>query len=77
MRAKCALAIGLFSKETTIKKGCFENVLNMVSNKEKWIRIFDIPDVSKHKNGFTVYKVISMVNLNKEYLRLEKSKLIF
>lgn len=34
----------------------------MVSNKEKWIRIFDIPDVSKHKNGFTVYKVISMVN---------------
>lgn len=34
----------------------------MVSTQDKWIRIFDIPEVSKHKNGFTIYKVVSMVN---------------
>ncbi|XP_056646737.1 ribosomal protein S6 kinase delta-1 isoform X1 [Diorhabda sublineata] len=33
----------------------------MVSVHDKWIRIFDIPDVRKHKNGFTIYKVVSML----------------
>ncbi|XP_018571018.1 ribosomal protein S6 kinase delta-1 isoform X2 [Anoplophora glabripennis] len=33
----------------------------MVSTHENWIRIFDIPDISKHKNGFTIYKVVSML----------------
>lgn len=35
----------------------------MVSVNEKWIRIFDIPETSEHRNGFTIYKVISMVRL--------------
>lgn len=34
----------------------------MVSTHEKWIRIFDIPEISEHKNGFTIYKVVSMVS---------------
>ncbi|XP_028141296.1 ribosomal protein S6 kinase delta-1 [Diabrotica virgifera virgifera] len=33
----------------------------MVSVHDKWIRIFDVPDVRKHKNGFTIYKVVSML----------------
>jgi hypothetical protein len=33
----------------------------MVSNGDNWVRIFDIPDISKHRKGFTIYKVISMV----------------
>lgn len=33
----------------------------MVSTHDKWIRIFDIPDIRKHKNGFTIYKVVSML----------------
>ncbi|KAJ3648539.1 hypothetical protein Zmor_020334 [Zophobas morio] len=33
----------------------------MVSNGDKWVRIFDIPEVSKHRKGFTIYKVISML----------------
>ncbi|RZC38223.1 ribosomal protein S6 kinase delta-1, partial [Asbolus verrucosus] len=33
----------------------------MVSNGDNWIRIFDIPDINKHRKGFTIYKVISML----------------
>ncbi|CAH1102840.1 unnamed protein product [Psylliodes chrysocephalus] len=33
----------------------------MVSVHDKWIRIFDIPDIRKHKSGFTIYKVVSML----------------
>ncbi|XP_044263712.1 ribosomal protein S6 kinase delta-1 isoform X2 [Tribolium madens] len=33
----------------------------MVSNGDNWVRIFDIPDVSNHRKGFTIYKVISML----------------
>ncbi|XP_064211866.1 ribosomal protein S6 kinase delta-1 isoform X2 [Tribolium castaneum] len=33
----------------------------MVSNGDNWVRIFDIPDISKHRKGFTIYKVISML----------------
>ncbi|KAJ8925910.1 hypothetical protein NQ315_009762 [Exocentrus adspersus] len=33
----------------------------MMAVHENWIRIFDIPDISKHKNGFTIYKVVSML----------------
>lgn len=36
----------------------------MVSTREEWIRIFDIPEISEHKNGFTIYKVVSMVSHN-------------
>lgn len=35
----------------------------MVSHPDKWIRIYDIPETSQHKKGFTIYKVISMVNI--------------
>lgn len=41
----------------------------MVSTHEKWIRIFDIPEISEHKNGFTIYKIVSMVS------QLDKKKL--
>lgn len=34
----------------------------MVSSNDNWVRIFDIPETSKHKRGFTIYKVISMVS---------------
>lgn len=34
---------------------------DMVTPSDNWVRIFDIPDTSKHKKGFTVYRVISMV----------------
>ncbi|KAI4468772.1 ribosomal protein s6 kinase [Holotrichia oblita] len=33
----------------------------MVSHADKWIRIYDIPETSQHKKGFTIYKVISML----------------
>ncbi|GJQ76643.1 hypothetical protein Trydic_g15503 [Trypoxylus dichotomus] len=33
----------------------------MVSHASKWIRIYDIPETSQHKKGFTIYKVISML----------------
>ncbi|CAH0550105.1 unnamed protein product [Brassicogethes aeneus] len=33
----------------------------MVSNREKWMRIFDVPETNKHKNGYTIYKVISLL----------------
>lgn len=34
-----------------------------MSSDENWVRIFDIPETSKHKRGFTIYKVISMVSI--------------
>lgn len=33
----------------------------MVSHADDWIRIYDIPETSQHKKGFTLYKIISMV----------------
>ncbi|CAG9863559.1 unnamed protein product [Phyllotreta striolata] len=33
----------------------------MVSIHDKWMRIFDIPDTRKHKSGFTIYKVVSLL----------------
>lgn len=33
----------------------------MASKEDKWVRIFDIPDTNKHKKGFTIYKIISML----------------
>ncbi|KRT80904.1 hypothetical protein AMK59_5148, partial [Oryctes borbonicus] len=33
----------------------------MVSHANKWIRIYDIPETSQHKKGFTIYKIISML----------------
>uniref|UniRef100_A0AB74UL61 Ribosomal protein S6 kinase delta n=1 Tax=Euwallacea interjectus TaxID=321055 RepID=A0AB74UL61_9CUCU len=34
----------------------------MTSNSwTSWVRTFDIPDASKHKNGFTIYKVVSFL----------------
>ncbi|KAB0804546.1 hypothetical protein PPYR_01516 [Photinus pyralis] len=33
----------------------------MANNEDSWVQIFDIPDTSKHKKGFTIYKIISML----------------
>lgn len=38
------------------------NALAPSNSWSSWIRMFDIPDVSKHKNGFTIYKVVSFVS---------------
>lgn len=33
----------------------------MAQNEDSWVQMFDIPDTSKHKKGFTIYKVVSML----------------
>lgn len=50
----------------------------MVSVHDKWIRIFDIPDIRKHKSGFTIYKVVSMVrSSNLLYFCNNKSNTVY
>lgn len=46
-----------------------------MSTHEKWIRIFDLPEISEHKNGFTIYKIVSMVG-NRYFLVYIVHKLI-
>lgn len=29
---------------------------------DNWIRVFDIPETSKHVKGFTIYKIVSIVS---------------
>ncbi|KAF5294977.1 hypothetical protein FQR65_LT10620 [Abscondita terminalis] len=33
----------------------------MAQNDDNWVQIFDISDTKKHKKGFTIYKVVSML----------------
>ncbi|KAL1501633.1 hypothetical protein ABEB36_006928 [Hypothenemus hampei] len=35
--------------------------MNSNPTPETWVRMFDIADVSKHKNGFTIYKIVSFL----------------
>lgn len=30
---------------------------------DNWIRVFDIPETSKHSKGFTIYKIVSIVRV--------------
>lgn len=29
---------------------------------DNWMRVFDIPETSKHIKGFTIYKIVSLVS---------------
>lgn len=35
-----------------------------MSGKDKWVRRFSVDETAKHKNGFTIYKITSVVNTN-------------
>lgn len=48
------------------------NALSPSNSWSSWVRMFDIPDVSKHKNGFTIYKVVSFVS-HIQYTLLQES----
>lgn len=34
-----------------------------MSARDKWVRRFSVDETSKHKNGFTIYKITSVVNI--------------
>lgn len=34
-----------------------------MSSKDKWVRRFSVDETSKHKNGFTIYKITSVVSV--------------
>ncbi|XP_014468340.1 PREDICTED: ribosomal protein S6 kinase delta-1 isoform X2 [Dinoponera quadriceps] len=44
----------------------------MAPAKDKWIRRFIIPETARHKKGFTIYKVTSMVFLNSSHEEISK-----
>nr|XP_049705826.1 uncharacterized protein LOC110381519 isoform X1 [Helicoverpa armigera] len=35
-----------------------------MSAKDKWVRRFSVDETAKHKNGFTIYKITSVVNIS-------------
>jgi len=38
------------------------------TNPKHWVRMFDVGDPQRHKNGFTVYKVTSKVEFGYAYI---------
>ncbi|XP_032682868.1 ribosomal protein S6 kinase delta-1 [Odontomachus brunneus] len=44
----------------------------MAPAKDKWIRRFIIPETARHKKGFTIYKVTSMVFLSSSHEEISK-----
>lgn len=34
-----------------------------MSVKDKWVRRFSVDETAQHKNGFTIYKITSVVSL--------------
>lgn len=34
-----------------------------MSTKDKWVRRFSVDETAKHKNGFTIYKITSVVRI--------------
>lgn len=34
-----------------------------MSAPDKWVRRFSVDETAKHKNGFTIYKITSVVNI--------------
>lgn len=46
-----------------------------MSVRDKWVRRFSIDETAKHKNGFTIYKITSVVSMTKDFL-LQKCSLI-
>lgn len=44
----------------------------MAPNKDKWVRRFIIPETTRHKKGFTIYKVTSVVFLKSSHEEISK-----
>lgn len=36
-----------------------------MSAKDKWVRRFSVDETARHKNGFTIYKITSVVSIIK------------
>jgi hypothetical protein len=50
----------------------------MALNNDGWVRRFLVADPQKHRRGFTVYKVVSIVNTHfHNYCNVEPTKICF